>query len=458
MTNIRGTASIRGTVLDLPHALSLSGTDCNVLLVSSRTLFFIQQFGLGEMTFRSRYASEFLDGARYVIAETAAELDDINDIVNLYGLEVVDVGCDIVAAIQGVEAALLSATSNACACGTVGETIEVEAGTPGGTPPPGFGEPDPVIVDRLCKAANAIHESIVDTIVELNNNNVDGFLSLGFGVVSGLVSAIIAAAFIPVVGVLVVGVAGAIVGATLAILAAGLNLQDLEDDLAAGQQDLICALVEAPSAAAARDDYIAVLAGIGSSAVNNALIAALMTNNVLDLLYFSTGGSEAFLDTYVAPISCVSCAAPFSDYVILPSNALSSWTSAEGTLGTGTVVNDGSQFTINSVVVTGGSIAGQSIVAMSVQGFVDSQVGDQNMITEPSGTGGGILERINDITGFGLTTDGERSVAFPCGVIAVTNPNGNPFPFDHTDAQMIFFYGPNAFFVDYKAKVSPQAC
>ncbi len=312
MTNIRGTASIRGTVLDLPHALSLSGTDCNVLLVSSRTLFFIQQFGLGEMTFRSRYASEFLDGARYVIAETATELDDINDIVNLYGLEVVDVGCDIVAAIQGVQSAILTATSNACACGTVGETIEAAAGTPGGAPPPGFGEPDPAIVDRLCQAANAIHESIVDTIVELNNNNVDGFLSLGFGVVSGLISAIVAAAFIPVVGVLVVGVAGAIVGVTLAVLAAGLNLQDLEDDLASEQQDLICALVEAVSATAARSDYIAVLAAAGSSTVNNALIAALLTNDVLDLLYFSTGGSEAFLDTYVAPISCASCAATFT--------------------------------------------------------------------------------------------------------------------------------------------------
>lgn len=307
MTNIREVSGAKGTVFDLPHAMSLSDDDCNVLLVSSRTLFFIQQFGTGEIDFISRYASSFLPGDRYVLAQTAANLDDINNLGNRYELEVQPVTCDIVDAINGVQSAILTAGSNACACGTVGETLETTSGTPGGIPPEGFGEPDPSVVDRLCKAANAVHASILAAITALEASPVEGYLNLGFGVVAGLVSAIIAAAFIPVVGLLIVGVAGAIISATLALLVAGVNLTSLLAALIANRDDLICALTEATSATDARTNYKAVLTAAGQSAQNTALIGAILTNNVLDLLWFSTSDSEAFLDTYVPPYDCAGC-------------------------------------------------------------------------------------------------------------------------------------------------------
>lgn len=366
MTNIRGISSTRGSVLDLPHALSLSATDCNVLLVSSRTLFFIQQFGIGEMTFRSRYASEFLDGARYVIAETAAELDDINDIVNLYGLEVVEVSSDIVGAINGVQQAILTATSNACACGTVGETIEATSGTPGGTPPPGFGEPDLTIVNRRCKAANAIHDSMVNVITDLEATPVEGFLALGFGVVAGLASATIATAFIPVVGQLVVAVAGAVVAVTLALLAAGLDLTSLKAELIASADDLVCALVEAGSAQGAKDAYGQVLTDAGQSVVNVGLISALMTVNTVDLLYFSTPDSEAFLDTFVPAIDCSLCGAPIGEWIISP-DGFKSINSVGGVpLGTGIIDQGGGVFSISSVPIDGSS---NHVVSIQVNGY-----------------------------------------------------------------------------------------
>lgn len=309
MVQIRDINGVSGTVFDLAHAMSLSRTDCNVLFVSSRTLFFLQLFGTGEMDFLSRYASQFLPGNKYILAGEATEFDDINELINNYELEVQPVTCDIVSALNGIQQAITSTGANACACGTVGETLETTGGVPGGAPPEGFGEPDPAVVDRLCKAANAIHASILAAVIGLRDDSPVGFITLGFGVVSGLVSALLAATFIPVVGLLVVSVAGVVIAVTLALLASGLDIDTLSIDLDDFTDFLVCALFEAASAQDAIDAYLFVLSDSGQSAVNVALIRAMMTLNVANLLWFSTPDSEAFLDTYVPIFNCSSCAA-----------------------------------------------------------------------------------------------------------------------------------------------------
>lgn len=307
MTTIRNIDRVLGTVFDLPHAMSLSDDNCNVLSVSDRTLFFIQLFGTGEIDFLSRYASQFLDGNRYVLADLPLEKDQINDIQNNYELEVQPVTNAIVDALNGIQQAILTTGSNACACGTVGETVDSDPGTQGGTPPEGFGEPDPAVIDRICKAANVIHQSIFQTITKLEASPAEEFLDLGFGLVAGIVSATIAAAFIPVAGILLVGVAGAVIGVTLALIATGINLASLKADLLTNAEELVCALVETTDATAARDAYLQVLIDAGVSLVNRLLIQAMMTNNVMNLLFFSTPDSEAFLLTYVVVNDCSGC-------------------------------------------------------------------------------------------------------------------------------------------------------
>ncbi len=303
---------MRGSVFDLAHAMSQPDDDCNVLLVSSRTLYFVQLFGSGEVDFVSRYASSFLAGNRYILAQTPGELDSINDLANLYELEVQPVTAALIEALNGIQQAITNTGANACACGVVGETVPVGETVEGGTPPPGFGEPDPIITDRKCKAANAIHATILDIITDLENSPVEGFITLGFGVVAGLVSAIIAATFIPVVGLLVVGVAGTIVTFTLALLAAGIDLTELRIVLMAAGTDLVCALYDAADSTTARDDYKQIFTDGGVSAINVALIGALLTDDVLALLFFSTPTSEAFLDTYAAPIPCTGCSSAWT--------------------------------------------------------------------------------------------------------------------------------------------------
>ena len=309
MSDIRAVDRVRGSVHSLEELSTLQGDDCNVLLVSSRTMHLLANFALEEVNFPARYATSYSIAGKYHPVDQAdvVDFDLFLDVARKFKLEVVDVTCDITQALAGIQSAILTAGSNACACGTVGETLEAGSGTPQGTPPEGFFEPDPAVTDRLCKAANVIHASLTNVIVELTESPVEGFLQLGFGIVTGLVSAVIAAAFIPVAGILVVGVAGAVIGITLAILAGGVDLGDLLAGLDDFIDDLICALVEAPSAEAARFAYKQVLLDGGLTSVNAAVAGALLTNNLLDLLWFATSDSEAFLATYVPPNDCSGC-------------------------------------------------------------------------------------------------------------------------------------------------------
>lgn len=312
MSDIRATSVVRGSIFSVEALGALPSDDCNALLVSSRTLHLLNEFALNEVNFTARYASSFAPGGNYypVDEDDVAEMNLIQDVARNFRLEMYDMTCDITQSLDGIKAAILTAGSNACACGSVGDTIETSEGEMGGTPPEGFGEPDPTVTDRLCKAANAIHESILDTVTQLEASPAEEYLSLGFGVVTGLVSAIIAAAFIPVVGILLVGVAGAVIGISLALVVVGVDLASLKAELIASTQDLVCALFENHDVSSARNAYLQVLTDAGQSALNTTLLGAMLTNNVLDLLWFSTPDSEAFLDTYVAPTSCAGCSQP----------------------------------------------------------------------------------------------------------------------------------------------------
>jgi len=342
VTDIRAVKRVKGSLFSVEALNALSDEICSVFFVSPRTEHLASEMALNEVNFIARYASSFEVAGKYfpVDPDNAAEMDLIADVARNFKLEVKDVSSEIIQALDGIKEAILTTGSNACACGTVGEALETTSGVPNGTPPEGFGEPDPAVADRLCKAANAIHKSIRNTVEELDLNGVEGFLSLGFGIVTGLVSAIIAAQFIPIVGILLVGVAGAVIGVTLAILAAGIDLDRLAIDLDDFTDPLVCALVEATSATAARDAYKQVLTDAGNPAANVALVGALLTNNVLDLLWFSTPDSEAFLATYVPPFNCSSCAEPCELFFMLFVDLT--------TRGTGNIDKDAASRTLTS--------------------------------------------------------------------------------------------------------------
>ena len=52
----------------------------------------------------------------------------------------------------------------------------------------------------------------------------------------------------------------------------------------------------------ARSGYLALLTGLGATEVE--LVSLLMTNGLMDLLYFDTPESAAYWDTYTGPVDC----------------------------------------------------------------------------------------------------------------------------------------------------------
>lgn len=369
MTEIRNINDVKGSVFDLPHAMSLSSEDCNVLLVSSRTLFFIQKFSLMEVGFNARYAAEFLDGDRYILAQTETDQDDISEITNSYGLEVMDVTCDIVNAIQGITFAIQSSQA-ACGC-PVGQGVDNESGEQGGVPPSPVGDivydyADPAIVDRKCKAANSVYWSIYNTFVQLDANNVDSMGVFGLALVVGLVGAAIGAVTLGPIGSLMAGVAGVVAVFVGQMLGISVDLEDIVAAMNVVEDALICALYEATNAAGARTAFQAALVAEGSlSSGEIGLVMLFLPNTVTNILFFSVEGSEAFFDGYVAPNSCGTCSGPPEDWILAPSGFFGA-TSAEGTLGTGEILQDGTEFTLSSVKNTAGGPT-DNIIAILVR-------------------------------------------------------------------------------------------
>lgn len=357
MTEIRNINDVKGSVFDLPHAMSLSSDDCNVLLVSSRTLFFIQKFSLLEVGFNARYSSEFLDGDRYILAQTETDQDDISDIKNNYGLEVMDVTCDIVNAIQSITFAIQS-TQTACGC-PVGQGADNNSGVEGGVPPDPIGDivydyPDPAVTERKCKAANSVYWTIYNIFFQLDENNVDEMGVLGLAVVVGLIGAIIGAAALGPMGGLVVAVAGIIAIFTARLIGLEVELEAIVLAMVTDEDDLICALYDATTAEDAHDAYEGVLVANGTlTAIDIALVMLFLPNAVTNILFFSVEGSESFFDGYVPPNDCTACVPQPADWILAPSGFFGA-TSDEGTLGTGTINQDGTEFTLSSVKNTAG--------------------------------------------------------------------------------------------------------
>ncbi len=344
MTTIRDINSVHGSVLDLPHALSLSDDDCNVLFCSSRTLYFIQAFGRGEMNFVARYSTEFLDGNRYVLAETSTDLDNINDIGNAYELEVVDMSCDVVVALNEIASVLSAGQNNDCGC-NIGVDVETTDGEEGGPlPDPVAGIPyeaASAITDRKCLAANYIHMSIRDVVNELKMNRADAYGFAGLSFVLALVATVVGGLILGPFGLLIGAVAGGFLAMALQLFKGSFSLTLLLTAINSNDQDAVCALYNAGTADAARTAYQSYLTAGGATSLEIEFVQYLLSTNLLNLLFFAWGDSEATISAVVPVATCTACVGTCA------------WAFVTGR-GTGDLTMDGSQRTLSSVPVTGG--------------------------------------------------------------------------------------------------------
>lgn len=311
MTSSKSIAKVSGFVQDIDTLRDLSTDACNMVFLSDRSLYCLQNLASKEVGFYSRYGV-ILAGGRYMPV-TSGDADEglVIDVINGIKGEL-SMGCleDLITAITGLNGAISSAATASSCCSTTGDVVQ-EDGEEGGPPPEGFDPPDP-ITDRKCKAANYVWVAVDDMLEKLIASPVEEFLTLGIGTMTGLVSGLLGLAVVGAVfASLVILGAGAVLSIVLAIIVLGVDLSAIKTLWLSEAGDIVQALWESTSASDARDRVLVVLTTAGLSAVNQVVARALLPDIALNLLFFEFEGSSAEID--VQPIT-YPCAPPCLEF------------------------------------------------------------------------------------------------------------------------------------------------
>lgn len=309
MTSVLDERQVGGVVHDLEHAQTLSDDDCQMLAVSSRTLYVLQNLSGRDTGFLTRWAASFVgNGIYFPVERGSSQSDEVSAIVDDIKKELSPVTCDLVAVLEGIKVAL---SVNSCGC-DVGLGLDNENGEPGGDVPADIGpivyEEPSIGADRLCKGANLIHGTLVEVFTKLDNYNVDDMSILGLAFVVGLVGAVVASAVATPMAGLIVAVAGMVAVFAARLMGITVSLADIVTALNSAEEDLICALFLSTDADGAVSDYEAVLVAEGLSAAEASLVALLLPHAVCNILWFDTGELDAaFWASYSGAVDCATC-------------------------------------------------------------------------------------------------------------------------------------------------------
>jgi hypothetical protein len=279
-----------------------------------------------------------------------------------------------------------------CGC-NVGKGPDNGEGEEGGDVPDPIGdivydEPAP-IDDRKCKAADYLASWLRNTIFRdiLVAQSIDAKTQLGVVLALGALGSILGLIG-GIAGAVVGGVGGLLLGAILAIIQQELDFSQIQDVLDLNIQALVCALYEATTVSQARSSFQQVLVDDGSlSSAEIAFTMLWLPNALLNLLFFditSPFDSAVFFDGYAFVTGCDECGGPaLTDWVILQNGTYQGFTGSGGFLADGIIDNEGNNFVLNSVVGTDGTNP-IHVIGIIVEGFRVSQIGDTNLMTNPS--------------------------------------------------------------------------
>lgn len=333
MTTIRKLSEVKGSVFDLPKAQTLSDSDCNVLLVSSRTLYFIQTFATGEVEFLARYASSFLDGAKFILANSDTDLDEINDINNRYEIEVQPVTEGLLLELQNITLAIQQLAGADCAsCGS-----EVDP-NPANAPPIGPGEDFETLSafeTYKCEAVNWLLDTLIDIFTKLDVYPLEFWTAATVGTASALITAIVATTLIS--GIFAV-VAGAVVALVVALVAGGsFNLTTIKNVLTTNRADLTCILFDGANATTAKGNFINALTVLGLSTIETGLVGLILVDNVMNNLFELNPDIEGHTITDACTGCGADCSLFFQTFI------------DDTNRGTGSIAKDNSTRVLSSV-------------------------------------------------------------------------------------------------------------
>lgn len=187
-----------------------------------------------------------------------------------------------------------------------GTTLPTEPGTEGGEPPTGYEEiPGGAPADRKCRAANMISDYVEGVIGQLSVNDVDTYATLGFTITCTLIGAALGSV-VPALGTAVGAVAGALAGMAVFLIQNGslISLEDMGTVWSENQVEIIQALYDSTTVGGARSAIDTILDNGGSTAGERGLFALLLTDEVLNYLYFSTSDLEPTIAEYPVSVEC----------------------------------------------------------------------------------------------------------------------------------------------------------
>lgn len=454
---VRLISRANGYVHNVDTIRGLSDEPCNLRFLSDRSLYILQNLSELDVTFLARYGTIISSDQYIPVSPGTSDASDVGDAINIIRRDLTDMGCnDIVEAINSLK---ISINNTSCGC-EIGQGADNQEGEEGGSVPDPVGdivyqEPSP-IADRKCKAANAIHQTVEELFVGLAAYNVGGMSTLGLSLVVSLIAGVIATSVTTPIGGLMVAVAGALAsfGATLV----GVQVFDLDDTLArltASRSDLVCALYSSTTTSSARDAYEAELLSAGISPAASALIVLLLTNATLNVLFFDTSETAAYWPTYTPPVDCASCVSAQDEWVLIPNGVFFGWETASGVFGSGAIDNDGGEFVLSSEPFTIGP-AGRHVIGIVVQGFVDAQAGDVNMLTTPAGTAGGTHTRVSALPAV-MSKNGRTAVLAGCVPIN-QNPSEFGTPLTADNFQLILWHHSAPWTITYRIDARPDVC
>lgn len=337
----RPISSVLGAIHDVARLKEMGDEPCNVIAVSEGTLNIIQNYAIDEVTFLSRYGVSFQGGDYVPVDPAHPDYGFVLDTIRKYRLEVNDLTCDLVEAINGLSAVISGSSTADCAC-QIGSDVETTDGEEGGDLPDPvsgveYAEPS-AIEDRKCLASNYVHQSVRDVVNELKLNRADQYAFAGLQFVLTLVSTVIGGLIAGPFGLLAGAVVGEMLAMALGLFKASFSLTILLTAITADEETAVCVLYEATSASEARDAYLSVLDDEGATSVELEFVEHLLSNNVLNLLFFAWGDSEDVIADVTPEIDCAVCAC----------DTPGSYDFAWGSVVVGTANVEGEDFTVRT--------------------------------------------------------------------------------------------------------------
>ena len=365
--SIRQETQIKGSVHDVARLSALSGDDCHVLFVSSRTLYLLANYATLDVDFLGRYAKGFLDGGVIDVVDSGdAEEVLVRQVANNFGLEVIPVCDDLIPAIEqiSVQLGLLNGSIQTVVelggcCSPYGTEVPDDAPileNPDTGSPPADWMTWAAYDTYRCRAANKIADDWIATLTSMATLSgavatISGIalgLFLNTSLLGGMLVGLIALGFSA-------GAAAAIIIAALIVMiASGAGLlayfADLGQEISDDKEELVCQLYNSQSPESAASKLVAF--SVSKAALitydpgdDDALFQAQLSN-IVNALFNSAITNTLFeldseTDTYVGTIDCDDCDP--SVFILFQEGLNGS------PRGTGDLTADGSQRVLSSV-------------------------------------------------------------------------------------------------------------